>query len=122
VGRAPAGQAIAQDPALGAGLDRSSGDVCLWPILSQGHFFVPIACLVLELDVFRRARQPLFGGGSLRGLAGFVMGGVAFREHIPGFVGPSAVVLDDPVMNIAITSLLGASTRANILRREAVPD
>jgi len=83
---------------------------------------VPVTRFVLVLDLFGRTRQPLFGGGSFRRLAGFVMGGVAFREHIPGFVGPSAVVLDDPVMNIAITSLLGASTRANILRREAVPD
>ena len=28
------------------------------------------------------------------------MGGIAFREHIPGFASPSAFVLDDPVVNI----------------------
>jgi hypothetical protein len=39
-------------------------------------------------------------------------------RNIPGFVGSSTFVLKDPVMNIAITMVQGASMLANNLRGE----
>jgi hypothetical protein len=82
---------------------------------------VPIAGFVLELDVLSRARQPLFSGGPLRRLAGFVMSGVAFREDVSDLVSPPALVLDNPIVNIGHRySPIGLGQNEYHARREAV--
>jgi hypothetical protein len=50
------------------------------------------------------------------------MSGVAFREDIPGFVGPSVFVPDDPVMNIGHINSPVDLDEGNNMRGEAVPD
>src|SRR5665647_605099 len=77
-------------PPLALILDHGGG-----PIAAAGGFGVPLAFLVLELDLLGFAGDTLLGGGGDRGLQRGGMGRERLREHASDLVGPAAIVFDD---------------------------
>src|SRR5271168_2329998 len=76
-------------------------DVGLGTVVAGGGFDVPLAVGGLVFDRLGSAGYPLFGGDALGGGERHGMGRKRFREYAIDGIGPAAVVLNDPVGDMA---------------------
>src|SRR3954465_2774007 len=72
----------------------------VWTVSATDRLGVPLAFLVLILDIFDIARDFLLLGSQLRGSERLSMSRESFRKHAVDFIGPAAVMLDNLVDDV----------------------
>jgi hypothetical protein len=91
------------------------------PVVALGQFSVPMSGRVLEFDLRRITRYPLLRRHTpRRGQRGHLVG-KRFREHIIKPIGPAAVVLHDPVVELRHVSSLSSTHLKHGVRRPVAP-
>jgi hypothetical protein len=92
----PGGPSLGKDTA-GCNLSRSVFYIRLRPITALDGLVVPLVPLILVADHRIVIRGSLLRRGTCSGRMSVAPGWEGLREHITSLVGPTPIVLDDPV-------------------------